>query len=34
LLGEHTTEILTDVLGYSVEELAQIFESGAVGAAK
>jgi formyl-CoA transferase len=28
LLGEHTTEILTDVLGYSAEE------SGAVGAAK
>jgi len=34
LLGEHTTEILTDVLGYSVEELTQIFESGAVGVAK
>jgi formyl-CoA transferase len=34
LLGEHTTEILTDVLGYSAEELVQIIESGAVGAAK
>jgi formyl-CoA transferase len=34
LLGEHTNEILTDVLGYSAEELAQIIESGAVGAAK
>jgi len=34
LLGEHTTEILTDVLGYSAEELAQIIESGAVGTAK
>jgi formyl-CoA transferase len=34
LLGEHTTEILTDVLGYSAEELAQIIESGAVGAVK
>ena len=34
LLGEHTNEILTDVLGYSAEELAQIVESGAVGAAR
>ncbi|GLQ35589.1 formyl-CoA:oxalate CoA-transferase [Amylibacter marinus] len=34
LLGEHTTEILEDVLGYSGEELAQILASGAVGAAK
>lgn len=31
LLGEHTDEILTDVLGYSKEELARIEESGAVG---
>ena len=31
LLGEHTEEILRDVLGYSGEELAQIGESGAVG---
>ena len=34
LLGEHTKEILTDVLGYSAEELVGIIESGAVGAAK
>ncbi|MDH3666861.1 MAG: formyl-CoA transferase [Paracoccaceae bacterium] len=31
LLGEHTEEILRDVLGYSGEEIAQIGESGAVG---
>ncbi|MEL7116068.1 MAG: CoA transferase, partial [Pseudomonadota bacterium] len=31
LLGEHTTEILTDVLGYQGEALAQVIESGAVG---
>lgn len=31
LLGEHTDEILTDVLGYSREELERIEESGAVG---
>lgn len=34
LLGEHTTEILSDVLGYSGEELARVIESGAVGDAK
>jgi len=31
LLGEHTSEILTDVLGYSAEDVASIFSSGAVG---
>lgn len=31
LLGEHTTEILTDVLGYNPDEVASIFASGAVG---
>ncbi len=30
LLGEHTDEILSDVLGYSAEEIAAIHESGAV----
>jgi len=30
LLGEHTDEILADVLGYSAEEIADIKESGAV----
>ncbi|MFO7759265.1 MAG: formyl-CoA transferase [Roseovarius sp.] len=34
LLGEHTQEILRDVLGYDGEELARITESGAVGSAK
>jgi formyl-CoA transferase len=34
LLGEHTTEILSQVLGYSGEELEKIINSGAVGAAK
>ena len=34
LLGEHTTEILTDVLGYQGEDLAQVIESGAVGEIK
>ncbi|MGX0879587.1 formyl-CoA transferase [Roseovarius sp. MBR-154] len=34
LLGEHTEEILRDVLGYDEEELASIMESGAVGTAK
>ena len=34
LLGEHTEEILRDVLGYDGEELASILESGAVGTAK
>ncbi len=31
LLGEHTTEILTSVLGYSGKELDRVFKSGAVG---
>jgi len=31
LLGEHTTEILTSVLGYAGEDLDRIIESGAVG---
>jgi formyl-CoA transferase len=31
LLGEHTEEILRDVLGYSSEEVAKIGASGAVG---
>ena len=31
LLGEHTSEILTDVLGYSPDEVSSIFASGAVG---
>ncbi|MGI9483236.1 MAG: formyl-CoA transferase [Hyphomicrobiales bacterium] len=30
LLGEHTDEILLDVLGYSADEVAEIKESGAV----
>jgi formyl-CoA transferase len=32
LLGEHTDEILTDVLGYSQKELAEIKASGAITA--
>lgn len=31
LLGEHTTEILSDVLGYSQDEITEIKKSGAVG---
>lgn len=31
LLGEHTHEILTQVLGLGEEEIAEIEESGAVG---
>ncbi len=31
LLGEHTMEILSDVLGYSGEELEKVVDSGAVG---
>ena len=31
LLGEHTSEILTDVLGYSPDEVASIAGTGAVG---
>jgi formyl-CoA transferase len=34
LLGEHTEEILRDVLGYGGEDLARIMDSGAVGSAK
>lgn len=34
LLGEHTEEILREVLGYRGEDLARIMESGAVGSAK
>jgi formyl-CoA transferase len=33
LLGEHTDEILTDVLGFTAEEIAEIKASGATGAA-
>ena len=31
LLGEHTLEILRDVLGYAGDDLDQVVESGAVG---
>ncbi|MCY4315355.1 MAG: formyl-CoA transferase [Roseovarius sp.] len=34
LLGEHTREILEDVLGYGGEDLARVIESGAVGEIK
>ncbi|MFT6104746.1 MAG: formyl-CoA transferase [Paracoccaceae bacterium] len=34
LLGEHTTEILKDVLGYDGDELARVIGSGAVGNVK
>ncbi len=34
LLGEHTEEILTQVLGYSADELDQIRASGAIGEMK
>ena len=34
LLGEHTTEILTDVLGYEGDALAAVIDSDAVGEAK
>ncbi len=34
LLGEHTIEILSEVLGYTGEDLARVVDSGAVGAAK
>ncbi|MFK8082379.1 MAG: formyl-CoA transferase [Granulosicoccus sp.] len=34
LLGEHTAEILRDVLGYSGEELQAVIDSGAVGNVK
>jgi formyl-CoA transferase len=33
LLGEHTAEILKEVLGYEGDELQRVIESGAVGAA-
>ena len=34
LLGEHTVEILSQVLGYSGDELKAVIDSGAVGKAK
>ena len=34
LLGEHTLEILSSVLGYSGDELEEIISSGAVGEVK
>jgi len=34
LLGEHTKEILTEVLGYEGEDLEKVIESGAVGQVK
>jgi len=34
LLGEHTQEILTKVLGYSDSEIAEIKTSGAITAAE
>jgi len=34
LLGEHTVEILSDVLGYSGADLQAVIDSGAVGEAK
>ncbi|EFL87515.1 formyl-CoA transferase [Ahrensia sp. R2A130] len=34
LLGEHTNDILTDVLGYSGDDLERVKASGAVGEAK
>jgi formyl-CoA transferase len=33
LLGEHTEEILRDVLGYSEDEVQEAWSSGALGAA-
>ena len=34
LLGEHTEEILTDVLGYGDDDLERVIGSGAVGEIK
>ena len=34
LLGEHTLEILTEVLGYDGDALTDVVESGAVGEVK
>ena len=34
LLGEHTLEVLTDVLGYEGDALQNVIDSGAVGEAK
>ena len=34
LLGEHTSEILSDVLGYAGDDLERVISSGAVGDAK
>ena len=31
LLGEHTGQILQEVLGYSAEEVSELHEAGAVG---
>ena len=31
LLGEHTSEVLKDVLGYSGDDLKRVIDSGAVG---
>ena len=34
LLGEHTQEILSDVLGYNGDDLKRVIDSGAVGEVK
>ena len=34
LLGEHTEEVLKEVLGYDGEDLARVIDSGAVGDVK
>lgn len=34
LLGEHTAQILADVLGYGADDVARVFRSGAVGEPK
>ena len=34
LLGEHTQEVLTEVLGYSGDDLKRVVDSGAVGEVK
>jgi formyl-CoA transferase len=31
LLGEHTAEILADVLGFGPEDVERVYQSGAVG---
>ena len=30
-LGEHTYDVLTEILGYDVDEVAEILSSGACG---